>query len=166
MPVGSPGASGVVGIARVRGLRVHGDAVLPRQLPGLGGGNTEAAQLDRGQRLVELEAIGWLTQRADRGGELSAARLESDPGGARWGNINLEGRQTGNLNSKCEKREEEPTRMWLSKRLFSPHIFLSLNACCCAPVLQLLLHYNVPATETALRYRQLSGGYVTAERSR
>lgn len=83
MPVGSPGAFGVVGIARVRGLRVHGDAVLPRQLPGLGGGNAEAAQLDRGQRLVELEAISWLAQRADRGGELSAARLESDPGGAR-----------------------------------------------------------------------------------
>ena len=104
VPVGSPGASGVVGIARVCGLRVHGDAVLPRQLPGLGGGNTEAAQLDRGQKLVGLEAISWLAHRADRGGELSAVRLESDPGGARWGNINLEGRQTGNLNSKCEER--------------------------------------------------------------
>lgn len=30
-------------------------------------------------------------QEADRGGERSAVRLESDPGGARCGNINLEG---------------------------------------------------------------------------
>lgn len=53
-------------------------------------GDTEAARLDRWQTqrnlvrgVVELEAINWLAQEADRGGELSAVRLESDPGGAR-----------------------------------------------------------------------------------
>lgn len=86
VPVGSPGASGVVGIARVGGLCVHGDTVLPRQLAlegrrGQNGGRS--ARTADGRRLFELEAIDWLAQEADRGGELSAVRLESDPGGAR-----------------------------------------------------------------------------------
>ena len=80
MPVGSPGASGVVGIARVGGLGVHGGAVLPRQ------GSAEPVLC-----LAELEATNRLAQEANRGGERSAVRLESDPGGARGGDINLEG---------------------------------------------------------------------------
>ncbi|KAK5875190.1 hypothetical protein CesoFtcFv8_027701 [Champsocephalus esox] len=78
MPVGSPGASGVVGIAGVGGLCVHGDAVPSRQ-----------RSLVRGA--VELQAVSGLIRRLTGGGQRSAVRLESDPGGARCGNINLEG---------------------------------------------------------------------------
>lgn len=84
MPVGPPGASGVVGIARVGGLRVHGDAVPPRQLgSGQHRGRSAGPLADAVRGVAELEAINRLAQEADRGGELSAVRLESDPGGAR-----------------------------------------------------------------------------------
>lgn len=79
MPVGSPGASGVVGVARVGGLGVHGGA-------------------------------GW-DQEADG---LSVLRLESDPGGARRGNINLE--KEGNLYSGCETRSGQRAHVRLSER--------------------------------------------------
>lgn len=85
MPVGSPGASGVVGIARVGGLCVHGDALLTRQLC-LGVATQRLLGWTAGRPghvVVELEVINWLAQEVDRGGELSAVRLESDPGGAR-----------------------------------------------------------------------------------
>lgn len=84
MPVGSPGASGVVGIARVGGLCVHGDAVPPGKLgSGRRRGCSAGPLADAVRGVVELEAINWLAQEADRRGELSAVRLESDPGGAR-----------------------------------------------------------------------------------
>lgn len=46
-------------------------------------GNTEAARLaDTVQVAVQLGSNGSARQEADRGGELSTVRLESDPGGA------------------------------------------------------------------------------------
>lgn len=86
MPMGAPGATGVVGIARVGGLCVHAKAVLPRRgglgatqrLLGLTAGRC-SGNLQRG--LAGPEAIDWLAQEIDRGGELSVVSLESDPGG-------------------------------------------------------------------------------------
>lgn len=61
MSVGSPGASRVVGIARVGGLCVHG-VCNSDQAAGPRGGNTEAARLDAVHVAVELEALKRLTE--------------------------------------------------------------------------------------------------------
>lgn len=74
MPVGSPGASRVVGIARVCGLGVHGVSSSAQAAGPGGGANKEAAGLDAGH-----VSVG--DHQADRGGELLAVRLEQDPGG-------------------------------------------------------------------------------------
>lgn len=69
-----------------------------------------------------LAAIDRLAQEPDRGGELSAVGLESDPGGARGGNINLNGgedrwriwihnvKRLGNMPTSDCQRQEEPRR--------------------------------------------------------
>ena len=85
VPVGPPGASGVVGIPRVGGLGVHGLASVPRQR--LARRYREVAGLDRRQAqrdlvggLIRQEAIDWLVQEIDTGGGLAGVNLGSNPG--------------------------------------------------------------------------------------
>lgn len=80
MSVGSPGASRIVRITRVRGLRVHGDCKLDPE-----------AGPQRGRGWATLRLCWTTLKRAAEG-------VEVDPGGARWANINLEGTQIAKLN--------------------------------------------------------------------
>lgn len=82
MPMQSPGAPRVMGIARIGGLRIHGNAG-SRQQRG-SSARPLAAPVESGA-LVSLvsEAIDRPVQEAGCGGELLAVRLESDPAGAR-----------------------------------------------------------------------------------
>lgn len=83
VPVGSPRAPRVVGVARVGGLCVHSGC--------------PSEQAARRRWWATRRLLGWqipckllsswgamdlLAQEADRGGEPSTVRLESDPGGA------------------------------------------------------------------------------------
>lgn len=104
--VWSPGASRVVGIARVGWLCIHGDAVPPIAWP------LEGRRPDGEGRLVERGAIDGPAQEPGGVWEPSAVRLESNPAGARWGRINLQGEK-----SQTWTRQEREACLWhLSRR--------------------------------------------------
>lgn len=137
-------------------------------------GNTEAARLDRWQtqwgccwaRGDQLaRSRGWQRWRAvdNQSWKRPWGRpvRKHQPGGERAG------RQTGNLNSKCEM-SGKPAHIWLLETggdsICSCPSCMNTQTCLClsAAVLQSVS----PSSKPALHYRQLSGGYIPAERSR